>query len=98
VIGPPTSGERVSGELWKDSLGGWRKCAAAGTPGTWQQVLPAAVAAGPSRGTVPAGYLALSVATVTLKRPAGGYGWEIVIGRSASQKIGFCPSTGSGQP
>ena len=52
VIGPPTSGERVLGELWKDSLGAWWRCTAAGTPGTWQQVLPAAVAADPASGTV----------------------------------------------
>jgi hypothetical protein len=63
LIGPPTSGERVLGELWKDSLGAWWRCTAAGTPGTWQQVLPAAVAADPSSGTVPTGYLVLNVAT-----------------------------------
>ena len=33
VIGPPTSGERVLRVLWKDSLGGWWKCTAAGTLG-----------------------------------------------------------------
>ena len=63
VIGPPTPGERVLGELWKDSLGGWWRCAAAGTPGTWQQGLPAAVAADPASGTVPTGYLILNVST-----------------------------------
>jgi hypothetical protein len=47
LIGPPTSGERVLGELWKDSLGAWWRCTAAGTPGTWQQVLPAALTADP---------------------------------------------------
>ena len=63
VIGSPTSGERVLGELWKDSLGAWWRCTAAGTPGTWQQVPPVAVTADPSSGTVPTGYLVLNVAT-----------------------------------
>jgi hypothetical protein len=89
VIGPPTTGERVLGELWKDSLGGWWKCTAAGTPGTWQQVLPAAVATDPSSGTVPTGYLVLNVSTGDVKRHAGSYSWEIKIGSSAGSKIGF---------
>ena len=72
LIGPPTSGERVLGELCKDSLGAWSGCTAAGTPGTWQQVLPAAVAADPVSGTVPTGYLAFNVTQGTLKRHAGG--------------------------
>jgi len=89
VIGPPTSGERVLGELWKDIVGGWWKCTAAGTPGTWQKMLPAAVAADPSSGTVPTGYLILNVATGDVKRHAGSYSWEIKVGTSASSKIGF---------
>ena len=98
VIGPPTSGERVLGELWKDSLGGWWKCTAVGTPGTWQQVLPAAVAVDPGSGTVPTGYLVLNVATGTLKRHAGGYVWEIHIGRSPTARIGFWGATPVVQP
>ena len=98
VIGPPTSGERALGELWKDSLGAWWKCAVAGTPGTWQQVLPAAVAADPSSGTVPVGYLVLNVATGGVKRHAGSFIWEVVIGGAASQKIGFWGATPVVQP
>jgi hypothetical protein len=98
VIGPPTSGERVLGELWKDSLGGRWRCTAAGTPGTWQQVLPTAVAADPSTGTVPTGYLVLNVTTGTVKRHAGGYVWETQIGGSASARIGFWGATPVVQP
>ena len=98
LIGPPTSGERVLGELWKDSLGGWWRCTAAGTPGTWQQVLPAAVAVDPSSGTVPTGYLMLNVTTGTVKRHAGGYVWETQIGGGASARIGFWGATPVVQP
>jgi hypothetical protein len=98
LIGPPTSGERVLGELWKDSLGGWWKCAVAGTPGAWQQVLPAAVAADPASGTVPAGYLILNVTHGTLKRHAGGYVWETQIGGSFSARVGLWGATPAAQP
>jgi hypothetical protein len=98
VIGPPASGERVLGELWKDSLGGWWRCTAAGTPGTWQQVLPAAVAADPVSGTVAMGYLVLNVTTCTLKRHAGGYVWETQVGGSASARVGFWGATPIVQP
>jgi hypothetical protein len=98
VIGPPTSGERVLGELWKDSLGGWWRCTAAGTPGAWQQVLPAAVATDPGSGTVPTGYLVLNVATGTVKRHAGGYVWESQVGGSASARVGFWGATPVVQP
>ena len=57
IIGPPTSGDRVLNEFWRDALGGEWVCTAAGTPGTWQQILPAAVAADPSTGTIPVGYM-----------------------------------------
>ncbi|MCL4181165.1 MAG: hypothetical protein KJ072_25900 [Verrucomicrobia bacterium] len=53
-------------------LGGGFKCTVAGTPGTWRQVLPAAVTADPSSGTIPTGYLILNVAQGTFKRHAGG--------------------------
>ena len=98
VIGPPTSGERMLGELWKDSLGGWWRCTAAGTPGTWQQVLPAAVTSDPSSGTVPVGYLVLNVTTGTVKRHAGGYVWETQVGGSASARVGFWGATPVPQP
>jgi hypothetical protein len=98
IIGPPTAGNRVLGELWKDSLGAWWKCTAAGSPGTWQQILPAAVTADPSSGTIPTGYLVLSVGTGDVKRHAGGYVWEIQIGGSASDQIGFYGVTPVVQP
>ena len=49
------------------------KFTAAGTPGTWKQILPAAVTADPASGTIPTGYLILNVTQGTLKRHAGGY-------------------------
>jgi hypothetical protein len=97
VIGPPTSGERILGELWKDSLGGWWKCTAAGTPGTWQQVLPAAVVADPATATIPTGYLVLNVTMGAVKRHAGGYSWETVVGATGG-KIGFYGVTPVVQP
>jgi len=55
IIGPPTRGDRVLNEFWRDSLGGEWVCTAAETPGTWQQIRPAAVATDPSTGTIPTG-------------------------------------------
>lgn len=59
-------------ELWKDAPGAVSKCTVAGTPGTWKQMLPAAVTADPSSGTIPTGYLILNVTQGTLKRHTGG--------------------------
>ena len=98
VIGSPTSGAHVLDELWKDSLGAWWRCTAAGTPGTWQQVLPAAVAVDPSSGTIPTGYLVLNLATGGVKRHAGGYVWETQVGGSTSARIGFWGATPVVQP
>jgi len=72
TIGPPTTGSHVLNGIWKDALGGVFKCTTAGTPGTWRQVLPAAVTADPSSGTIPTGYLILNVAQGTFKCHAGG--------------------------
>ncbi|MCZ7641326.1 MAG: hypothetical protein M5U12_37880 [Verrucomicrobia bacterium] len=55
IIGPPISGARVLNEFWRDALCGEWRCTGAGTPGTWIQTLPAAVAADPSSGTIPTG-------------------------------------------
>ncbi|NJM13072.1 MAG: hypothetical protein HC889_15495 [Synechococcaceae cyanobacterium SM1_2_3] len=46
-MGPPSTGDRVAGELWVDSLAAKWRCTAAGEPGTWQQIEPAFVAANP---------------------------------------------------
>jgi hypothetical protein len=89
TIGPPTTGSHVLNELWKDALGGWWRCTAAGTPATWRQVLPAAVTADPATGAIPTGYLVLNVTQGTLKRHTGGYIWETQFGGSASARIGF---------
>jgi len=88
TVGPPTTGSHVLDEIWKDALGGVFKCTVAGTPGTWKQVLPAAVSADPATGTLPTGHLILNVSQGTLKRHAGGYSWETVIGATGG-KIGF---------
>ena len=98
TVGPPVTGSHVLNEVWKDALGGWWKCTAAGTPGTWRQVLPGAVTADPSTGTIPTGYLILNVTQGTLKRHAGGYVWETHIGGSASARIGFWGATPVAQP
>ena len=97
TIGPPTSGSHVLDEIWKDTLGGVWKCTLAGTPGTWKQILPAAVTADPASGTIPTGYLILNVTQGTLKRHAGGYSWETVIGTTGG-KIGFYGVTPVVQP
>lgn len=60
----------------------------AGTRGTWKQMLPAAVTADPASGTISAGYLILNVTQGTLKRHAGGFSWETIVGTAAG-KIGF---------
>ncbi len=88
TIGPPTTGSHVLNELWKDALGAMFKCTAAGTPGTWKQMLPAAVTADPSSGSIPTGYLILNVTQGTLKRHAGSYAWQTAIG-TATGKVGF---------
>ena len=98
TIGPPTTGSHVLDELWKDALGGVFKCAVAGTPGTWKQMLPAAVTADPLSGSMPTGYLILNVTQGMLKRHAGGYVWETQIGGSASGRIGFWGVTPVVQP
>ena len=97
TIGTPTSGTHVLDEIWKDTLGGVFKCTTAGTPGTWKQTLPAAVTADPSSGTILTGYLVLNVAQGTLKRHAGSYHWQTVIGATGG-KIGFYGATPVTQP
>lgn len=76
-------------EFWRDALGGEWVCTAAGSPGTWQQIRPAAVASDPSSATIPTGYMIWNVADGAVKRHAGGYAWEITVGANASAKVGF---------
>jgi hypothetical protein len=97
TIGAPTTGSHVLDEIWKDALGGVWKCTVAGTPGTWQQILPAAVTDDPASGTLPAGYLILNVTQGTLKRHPGGYSWESMVGATGG-KIGFYGATPVTQP
>ena len=97
TIGPPTTGAHVLNEIWKDALGGWWRCTVAGTPGTWRQVLPAAVTADPATGTILTGYLILNVTQGTLKRHAGGFSWEAIVGATGG-KIGFYGVTPVTQP
>ncbi|MCP5524730.1 MAG: hypothetical protein H7A46_24660 [Verrucomicrobiales bacterium] len=86
IIGPPTSGDRVLNEFWRDALGGEWVCTAAGTPGTWQQVRPAAVVTDPSTGTIPTGYLVWNVSDGAIKRHVGAYSWEITVGATAAAR------------
>ncbi|MCL4181221.1 MAG: hypothetical protein KJ072_26190, partial [Verrucomicrobia bacterium] len=97
TIGAPTTGSHVLNEVWKDALGGAFKCTVAGTPGTWKQILPAAVTVDPSSGTIPADYMIFNVTQGTLKRHAGGYSWETIVGATGS-KIGFYGVTPVTQP
>jgi len=73
------------------------KCTVAGTPGTWKQILPAAVTADPSSGTIPTGYLIFNVTQGTLKRHAGSYDWQTAVGATGG-KIGFYGATPVVQP
>ena len=76
TIGPPTTGSRVLDEIWKDGLGGVFKCTVAGTPGTWKQMLPAAVTADPATGTIPNGYQIRNVTENGVEKcHAGSYLW-----------------------
>jgi hypothetical protein len=97
TIGPPTTGSHVLDEIWKDALGGVFKCTVAGTPGTWKQILPAAVTSDPSSGTIPTGYLIFNVTQGTFKRHAGAYDWQTVVGTTGG-KIGFYGATPVIQP
>jgi hypothetical protein len=77
VTGPPTAGARVLNEFWRDALGGEFRCTAAGTPGTWTQIRPAAVTADPTTGMIPVGYLILNMASAQLKQHQGSYVWNV---------------------
>jgi hypothetical protein len=68
-----------------------------GDAGTWKQILPAAVTADPLSGSIPTGYLILNVTQGTLKRHAGGYSWETIVGATGG-KIGFYGATPVTQP
>lgn len=57
LVGPPTTGARLKGELWADSLCAKWRCAVAGTPGTWRQQEPAIVTTAARPVTPPDGYL-----------------------------------------
>jgi hypothetical protein len=71
-------------------LAAWWNCAAADTPAMRQQILPAPATADLSSGTISAGCLVLNIGTGDIKRHAGGCNvWEIQIGGSASDRIGF---------
>lgn len=53
--------------------------------------------AAPATGTIPAGYLILNVTQGTLKRHAGGYSWETIIGE-AGGNVGFFGAAPVAQP
>ena len=91
--GPPTSGAWNAGDFWRDQNRAEFVCTGTGTPGTWRQTAPAAVAADPASGTFPAGYLILNVTDGGLKRHAGSLSWEVQIGAGASSKVGFHGAT-----
>lgn len=95
TIGPPTAGDHVLDELWKDAWnGGWR-CTVAGTPGTWRQEKAAIRAGEPGSGTIPVGYqIEDSTDNYRRKWHVGAYVWEPVSVTYAFQRVtGF---TGGG--
>jgi hypothetical protein len=81
LIGPPTTGDRLADELWRDAwMATWR-CTVAGTPGTWRQETPAVRAGEPGSGTIPTGYVILdSSDNYRRKVHEGGYVWRDVDG------------------
>ena len=91
--GPPVAGAWAERDFWRDQNGAGFVCVAAGTPGTWRQVTPAAVATDPASGTYPVGYLILNVSDGGLKRHAGGLSWEVQVGASVGSKVGFHGAT-----
>jgi hypothetical protein len=91
--GPPIAGAWAEGDFWRDQNGAGFVCTAAGTPGTWRQVTPAAVASDPASGAYPVGYLILNATDGNLKRHAGGLSWEVQIGAGTSAKVGFHGAT-----
>lgn len=56
LVGPPTTGDRLKGELWMDSLCAKWRCTVAGAPGTWRQQEPAIVATADRPAAPPDGY------------------------------------------
>lgn len=76
LIGPPTSGAAVGGQIWRDSLLAKWRCTVAGTPGTWVQVLPAVVAAQPAGA--PAQYLIQNTAANWKLQYFDGAAWNNV--------------------
>jgi hypothetical protein len=76
--GPPTATTHATDELYRDQNGALWRCTAAGTPGTWLQILPALLAADPASGTFPTGYLLVNVTSGHLKIHAGGLVWKVV--------------------
>ncbi|MCC7375687.1 MAG: hypothetical protein IT581_13600 [Verrucomicrobiales bacterium] len=95
--GPPTSGAWSVGDFWRDQNRAEFVCTVAGTPGTWRQITPAAVAADPASGTFPTGYLILNSVDGGLKRHAGSLSWEVQVGAGAASKIAFHGATPTAQ-
>ena len=75
IIGPPTSGAHLFEEIWIDSLWSEYVCVTAGTPGTWRQIVPAAVASFPS-GTIPTGYEVVNDTLARRRYRYNGSGWD----------------------
>jgi hypothetical protein len=79
IIGPPTSGERIQHELWRDALGALWLCTAPGEPGDWLQIAPAVTEGEPDSGSIPAAYQILDASAAHRRKThAGAYVWEYV--------------------
>lgn len=95
--GPPVAGAWAEGDFWRDQNGAGFVCVGTGTPGTWRQITPAAVATDPASGAFPAGYLILNATDGNLKRHAGGLSWDVQVGASVGAKVGFHGATPTAQ-
>lgn len=90
LIGPPTSGDRVLDELWKDAWCATWRCTVAGTPGTWRQETPAVREGEPASGTIPTGYLILDASSrYQPKVHSGSYVWRAAGSLTAAATLDF---------
>lgn len=77
IIGPPTAGNHIAGEIWRDALLAQWLCTTSGNPGSWRQISPAPVPCPPTSGNVPIGYVITDASDrFVTKRHTGEYNWE----------------------
>lgn len=77
-LGAPTAGTWPQFALWMDAACALWRCTAAGTPGTWVQVLPAIVDDAASLSNVPLNYLIVSPSQHWAQSYFDGANWQPV--------------------